>query len=47
MSESTTTENYDSKLSLVNWLVRSILYGSVFASVFLPSYVGIERNIKK
>lgn len=47
MSESTSSENYDSKGSIVNWLVRSILYGSVFASVFLPSYVAIERNIEQ
>ena len=42
MSESTSSENSNSKFSLVSWLVRIILYGSVFASVFLPSYVAIE-----
>ena len=42
MSKSTIRENYNSKFSLVSWLVRIILYGSVFASVFLPSYVAIE-----
>ncbi len=39
MSKSTSSENSNSQFSLVSWLVRIILYGSVFASVFLPSYV--------
>jgi len=42
MSKSTSSENSNSKFSLVSWLVRIMLYGSVFASVFLPSYVAIE-----
>jgi len=42
MSKSINSENSNSKFSLLSWLVRIILYSSVFASVFLPSYVAIE-----
>jgi type II secretory pathway pseudopilin PulG len=42
MSNSVNTENSQVNLSLVSWLVRLLLYSSVFASVFLPSYVATE-----
>jgi hypothetical protein len=42
MSKSANTKNYQPNFSLFSWLVRLLLYSSVFASVFLPSYVAIE-----
>jgi len=42
MSKSVSPENYQPNFSLLSWLVRLLLYGSVFASVFLPSYVAID-----
>jgi type IV pilus assembly protein PilA len=39
------TKIYQANLSLLSWLVRIFLYSSVFASVFLPSYVVIKRDL--
>jgi hypothetical protein len=42
MSKSASPENSHPKFSFLSWLGSIILYGSVFASFFLPSYVAQE-----
>jgi type II secretory pathway pseudopilin PulG len=47
MSKSASSENSEAqaKFSLLSWLGSIILYGSVFASFFLPSYVAQEFDV--